>query len=334
MVENKPNKNSVQEGGENGLNAQVQTIESISSLKDVFLVLFGTMLSIFITILLSNAVYNHKISFLLCSAIMAFIFLVFAFLDGIYNFLSKFERNCNANKEEYLIGIIRSGRKFEADKEEWKSQINNPPKWSGLTCKDWNDKLSECFGKSIIVYVSPKDDFTRFNCIVNPYGGAYYEESFSEQKSLHKILKYTSGGGVYVNVSDIPFFYAHNIETGFWLYNSPAFNVLRHFATEGQQPFENGNKSTTDATFSYNFPQSSDKLNGVYTDYNFYIFKDLGITFLMPVGGGKYQNLTNKITITFDPDGENIEVPDIPIEDTRPFLSSGFCHEKRVKVEG
>lgn len=344
MAEDKANKNKGQ--GDKKIKWTVKVIRRISGLRDVFLVIFGSMLSILITILLNSEIYNYKINMaaLIFSATTAIILFILAFLDGISHSYWKRKRACNAKSGKYLIGIIRACKKFETDGDKGRTQINKPPKWSEITCKGWMDKLTEGFKTSKVEYVSPKDDFTRFNCIVNPYGGAYYEESFSGQKSLHKILKYTSDGGVYVNVADIPFFYAYNIETDMWLYNSNAFNILRHFASncregvhqedEDQTSKEQADKtdtpiSTTDASISNSIPapENSDGKKEICIDYNFYIFKELGITFLMPYLGGVFKNLPEAVDISCNNTSLNVN-----LNDARPFFASEICPKGGIKV--
>ncbi|MCL4420453.1 MAG: hypothetical protein M1477_02020 [Candidatus Thermoplasmatota archaeon] len=322
--------------------------EKAGMFRDVFLVLFGVMISIFITVYLRGELFRNLILSLV-TLILATIFVTLPFVNNIQQYFWKLRRISNARKGKYLIGVIRAGKPFEVDSEKWKSQINDPPKWSGVTAKEWKDRLSEVFNGSKVTYVDPRDDFTRFNCIVNPFGGMYYEESFTDQKSLHKILKYISDGGIYVNVSDIPFFYAYNIETDMWLYNSPGFTVLSHFINKNQDG-SFPNISTTASANSFlrdsqepnfitqgtlpinsTFGKNLDVHDGLYVDYNYYIFKYLGITFLMPVGGGTYGNLSEKIQIFYKPIGNSkgMKVAGITTKDTRPF----FIPETFSKIE-
>lgn len=48
----------------------------------------------------------------------------------------------------------------------------------------------------------------RFPLVINPYGGVYPEKDLSTLASLDFIFKYVREGGVYVNIADIPFYYA------------------------------------------------------------------------------------------------------------------------------
>jgi len=45
--------------------------------------------------------------------------------------------------------------------------------------------------------------------VINPYGGVYPEDDLSTLKSLDNIFDYVRNGGIYVNIADIPFYYAY-----------------------------------------------------------------------------------------------------------------------------
>jgi hypothetical protein len=44
--------------------------------------------------------------------------------------------------------------------------------------------------------------------IINPYGGAYPEHDLENFSEFKQILSYVDGGGIYVNIADIPFYFA------------------------------------------------------------------------------------------------------------------------------
>lgn len=50
--------------------------------------------------------------------------------------------------------------------------------------------------------------------VINPYGGVYPEVELGGYRSFQEILNYVRDGGVYVNVADIPFYYAYSHELG------------------------------------------------------------------------------------------------------------------------
>lgn len=58
-------------------------------------------------------------------------------------------------------------------------------------------------------YIKKIKDIKKFPIIINPYGGVYPEENISSLKSLDEIFYYVRDGGIFVNVADIPFYYAY-----------------------------------------------------------------------------------------------------------------------------
>ncbi len=47
--------------------------------------------------------------------------------------------------------------------------------------------------------------------IFNPYGGVYPEKDTEKLTSLNNIFNYVRAGGIYINIADIPFYYAYDI---------------------------------------------------------------------------------------------------------------------------
>ncbi|MDB5161461.1 MAG: hypothetical protein JWO96_841 [Candidatus Saccharibacteria bacterium] len=52
--------------------------------------------------------------------------------------------------------------------------------------------------------------FKAYAIIVNPFGGNYPEKDFSQLTSLNNIFEYVKHGGTYINIADIPFYYAYD----------------------------------------------------------------------------------------------------------------------------
>ncbi|MDP3297532.1 MAG: hypothetical protein Q8N09_08085 [Thermodesulfovibrionia bacterium] len=52
--------------------------------------------------------------------------------------------------------------------------------------------------------------FKEYPIIINPYGGVYPEKEFSSLRSLEVIFSYVKNGGIYINIADIPFYYAYD----------------------------------------------------------------------------------------------------------------------------
>lgn len=52
--------------------------------------------------------------------------------------------------------------------------------------------------------------FEKYPIIINPYGGVYPEKDASSLESLNRIFDYVKKGGIYINIADIPFYYAYD----------------------------------------------------------------------------------------------------------------------------
>lgn len=50
----------------------------------------------------------------------------------------------------------------------------------------------------------------KYLLVLNPYGGVYPEHDLEQHSTFSAILEYARAGGIFVNVSDVPFFYAHS----------------------------------------------------------------------------------------------------------------------------
>ena len=58
--------------------------------------------------------------------------------------------------------------------------------------------------------VSTRDSFDRFVAILNPYGGVYPETNLRDLSVLKKILGFVGEGGTFINVADIPSYFAYD----------------------------------------------------------------------------------------------------------------------------
>lgn len=79
-----------------------------------------------------------------------------------------------------------------------------------------------------------KENLSKFEIIINPYGGSYPEEDPINLSSLNKILNYIDNGGIFVNISDVPFFWQVNPKTKTWAIN---YNGIQFQSMLIQKPF-------------------------------------------------------------------------------------------------
>ena len=86
--------------------------------------------------------------------------------------------------------------------------------WTEVSPKDWKKEL-EKFAKNKrakikVKFINTNSNFNLYATIINPYGGVYPELDLKNFESMNKILSYVSEGGLFVNVADIPCYYAYN----------------------------------------------------------------------------------------------------------------------------
>jgi len=74
--------------------------------------------------------------------------------------------------------------------------------------RDWKNQLEKNGLKVELIPVSEISKY--YSMIINPFGGVYIEEDFSNKKTLNKIKNYIHEGGVFINVRDLAFWKSWN----------------------------------------------------------------------------------------------------------------------------
>lgn len=95
------------------------------------------------------------------------------------------------------------------------------------TPNEWKERIVKSGLKAELVTIS--HSFDKYVAILNPYGGVYPEPDLTNLTGLKKIMNYVKDGGVFINVADIP---------GYWAYDKkikrkvdttpPLFNVINN----------------------------------------------------------------------------------------------------------
>ena len=87
---------------------------------------------------------------------------------------------------------------------------------TNITIEDWRDQLTKDAEKNRVKvkvsFVSSKESFYRYSAILNPYGGVYPEEDLAGAVILSKVFDYVSKGGTFVNVADVPGYWAYSLK--------------------------------------------------------------------------------------------------------------------------
>lgn len=94
-----------------------------------------------------------------------------------------------------------------------------PPEGWGVLIQNAAKDIGEQVSYELIPATS---SFDGFNVILNPYGSNYPEISFDEFPTYKKILNYMKHGGLFVNVADIPTYWAFNPKLKRMLDRTPA----------------------------------------------------------------------------------------------------------------
>jgi len=94
----------------------------------------------------------------------------------------------------------------------WEKKYKLYATYTDLSPEDWQEKiLHEARESGVKVKVCPittKKNLHGYMLVLNPYGGAYPERNLQTFATLDKIFEYVAKGGLFVNVADVPGFYA------------------------------------------------------------------------------------------------------------------------------
>lgn len=86
--------------------------------------------------------------------------------------------------------------------------------WTDISPKEWKKEIEKRAGEDKIrikvKLIDTKKNFDSYIVILNPYGGVYPERDLKNFETLNKIFNYVNEGGVFVNVADVPGYWAYN----------------------------------------------------------------------------------------------------------------------------
>lgn len=86
--------------------------------------------------------------------------------------------------------------------------------WTDIPASQWVEeirKISAARGTPVRVRMIPTDRVNDgYAAIVNPFGGTYPESSFDGYPVYNRLLKFIRRGGLFVNVADLPTYFAYN----------------------------------------------------------------------------------------------------------------------------
>jgi len=96
----------------------------------------------------------------------------------------------------------------------WDPADANRTAWADRSPDVWKELLANAaqqrHGKVTVRLRDTAAPFAWYSVVVNPYGGVYPERDVAKFATLDKILEYVRHGGIFVNVADVPSFYAYD----------------------------------------------------------------------------------------------------------------------------
>ncbi|MEM2129089.1 MAG: hypothetical protein QXZ70_00670 [Candidatus Bathyarchaeia archaeon] len=95
---------------------------------------------------------------------------------------------------------------------EWNPENKETYTYTNIGPEDWKKELEKLGGKRCKVeFIYIKKNFDPYTVIINPYGEVYPEHNVGKLESLTKVLSYVNSGGIFINISGIPFYYAFSL---------------------------------------------------------------------------------------------------------------------------
>jgi len=139
-----------------------------------------------------------------------------------------------ARRKRPKIGILND--------MEWGPGILKVSAWTDISPSEWQreiEKQARDKGMKLRVeLMRTSNNFDPYTVVVNPYGGTYPERDLVSFQTLNNIFQYVQEGGLFVNVADIP---------GYWAYHSmlrkrtetapPVWDVVSGIHLRAVRPF-------------------------------------------------------------------------------------------------
>lgn len=172
-----------------------------SDLKSLTLVLAGALIG-FIVIFIPVQRFNPLPIGAITLLAVAFLFFGTGILQKYYHRFHLFLRR----RSPFKVGILNDLGTDFSDNQIWS--------WADVSPGVWKERL-EFFAvrsevKIRVEMIKASDQLDRFAVVLNPYGGVYPEQDLRIFSTLNKFLDYVSEGGIFVNVADVPMYWAYS----------------------------------------------------------------------------------------------------------------------------
>jgi len=97
---------------------------------------------------------------------------------------------------------------------EWDAGDPETHAWTDVPPMEWRSAIQSCASSqgldAEIELANVRSRFDSYVALVNPYGGVYPEEDLKEFATLSKITRFVQEGGLFVNIADVPSYWAYN----------------------------------------------------------------------------------------------------------------------------
>lgn len=172
---------------------RIRQILEIRIVRELALLFAGVLLGIFMSLLIQNPVLDLK-GVILGALVVLLILLGSGGISNLWHFYNIWRR-----KTAFKVGILND---MENNKELFTGTEIGP--------EDWKKEIEELARNIKVDLINVENYFDRYNAIINPYGGVYPEYDLKNFKTMNKILSYINEEGLFVNVADIPGYFACN----------------------------------------------------------------------------------------------------------------------------
>ena len=180
---------------------KIRQILEISIVKELALLFAGVLAGVFIGILLTQKPVLETKTGILGALVFFLILLGSGAIPKMWHRYNIWRR-----RSALKVGILNDMGGDLKNKEIYTGTDISPGAW-----KKEIEELARVKGIEIEVdLISLENYFDMYNAIINPYGGVYPEYDLKNFKTMNKILSYIYEGGLFVNVADIPCYWACN----------------------------------------------------------------------------------------------------------------------------
>lgn len=177
-------------------------------MKGFLFTLLGACVSLLGSVFISDidSDIEAKIRNLLCY--LTFVILVLVFWDKI---ISSYYTVIQYGRTKGLKFSPKIGVLSDLSWDEGKDVVG----WSNISPEKWKRSIMNKFPwRYRVKLIKSTRDLRSFISIINPYGGIYFEDDLETKKSLRKIFQYVNYGGYFINVADVPGYWAYDPKIG------------------------------------------------------------------------------------------------------------------------